>query len=312
MSEPTDPPPSPPPFTAGPDLPTAVLRRERGVATFWPWLIPAVVLVVAAVLAVQSLGARGPRLSLSFRDGHGLKLNDPVVYRGVQVGRIRGIAIDRSAQRVSVEVELTRDAAFLKSQGCFWIVRPEVSISRISGIETLFGPRYIAAAVLPAGESSPVARDTPPPFLWTAADPLLEDGGLLVNVRAPRAGSVAVGSPVSFRETPVGTVVAVTLAPDGRSVVMTAAIRGEFAHLVRSNSVFWNVSGIGLDLGLVGGLKLKAESLQTIFAGGLAFATPDKPGEPVGAGAEFAIAEFDSEYLRWSPVLRPAVTGTGK
>lgn len=285
--------------------PAALLRPVRRGPSVWPWLIPLLALVVAVVLAAQSLWTRGPQLALSFRDGHGLKPNDPVVYRGVQVGRIRDIAINHSEHRVDIRVELTRDAAFLKSQACFWIVRPEVSISRISGIETLFGPRYIAAAIPPAGQRSELARDTPPPFIWTSTEPGLGDG-LIVHVRAARAGSVAVGSPVSFRETPVGSVVSVTLAQDGRTVLMSASIRGEFSHLVRTNSVFWNVSGIGLDLGLVGGLKLKAESLQTIFAGGLAFATPDKPGEPVPAEAEFSLSEFDSEFLRWSPALEPA------
>jgi len=224
----------------------------------------------------------------------------------VQVGRVTEVGIDLATNRVRIGAALNPEVAALAFSGCFWIVHPQVSVSRISGLETLLGPRYLAAAIIPPGSSSPQAREEPPPLGggWSA-DAAGVPGGLVVNIRAPRAGSISPGSPVNFRETPVGSVLAIALAPDGRSVVISAAIRPEHAHLVRATSKFWNVSGIGLDLGLIGGLKLKAESLQTIFAGGLAFATPDKPaaGEAITDGHEFELVPFDEDFLKWSPDL---------
>jgi paraquat-inducible protein B len=288
-----------------PSTPTALLlpARPRGRARALPWLIPLAALLVALLLIAQSLAARGPRLTLAFADGHGLKPNDPVVFRGVQVGRIRDVGIRASDQHVRVDIELARDVTFLRR---FWIVRPELSLSRVAGLETLVGPRYIAADTGGGGgdpstsPTSPLALESPPPDTITDGLPLL--------IRAARAGSLAPGSPVSYRELPVGSVTSVTLASDARSVEIAIRIAPEHAHLVRTNSVFWNVSGIGLDLGLVGGLKLKAESLQTVLAGGLAFATPDKPdpAEPAAApNTEFPLSDYDASYLKWTPVLSP-------
>lgn len=294
-------PPDPTPPSA---LPTAIIgpaRNRAGLPAALAWLIPLLALVVASLLVAQSLSSRGPRLTLTFADGYGLRPNDPVVYHGVQVGRVRAVGIAADTQRVRVEIELARDVTFLRR---YWIVRPELSLSRVAGLETIVGPRYIAADTGPrAGAASatpqtPLTLDAPPGD--TAGD------GLYLLVRSTRAASVTPGSPVSYRELPVGAVTAVSLAPDGRTVEISVRINPEHARLVRDNSVFWNVSGIGLDLGIVGGLKLKAESLQTILAGGLAFATPDAAGAPVASGAEFTLGEYDPGCLKWSPDLGAA------
>lgn len=292
---PPDPPPTP--------TPTALIRPARtraGLPAALAWLIPLAALLVASLLVAQSLASRGPRLTLTFADGHGLRTNDPVVFRGVQVGRIRAVGIAADTQRVRVDIELARDVTFLRR---YWIVRPELSLSRVAGLETIVGPRYIAADTGPRGGAPtgtlerPVTLESPP------GDS--SDDGLSLLIRATRVASITPGSPVTYRELAVGTVTAVTLAPDARTVEIAVRINPEHAHLVRANSVFWNVSGIGLDLGLVGGIKLKAESLQTVLAGGLAFATPDTPAEPVTSGTEFTLSDYDAGYLKWSPDLRP-------
>lgn len=288
-----------------PAIPTALVRpRAQSLLALLPWLIPLAVLILTVVLVIQAAAAQRHRLALDFLDGHGIRPNDPIVFRGVQVGQVHDVALSDDGDKVRIDLQLNPDADFLRTQGCFWIVHPEVSLSRISGLETLFGPRYIAAAAIPPGSSSPVARETPPPLTWMAN---VEAGpnALIINIRAPRASSIAAGSPVTYREVPVGSVIGVALEADARTVLITAAIRAEHTRLVRDNSVFWNISGIGIDLGLVGGLKLKAESLQTVLAGGLAFATPDTPGEPAGPGRIFALSEFDDRFLKWSPALPP-------
>ncbi len=283
--------------------PAAIIRPARaraGLPTALAWLIPLAALVVASLLVAQSLSSRGPRLTLTFANGHGLRPDDPVVYRGVQVGRVREVGIAADTQSVRVNIELARDVTFLRR---YWIVRPELSLSRVAGLETIVGPRYIAADTGPRDGAASATPENPltldsPPIAGDAAD-----DGLDLLIRATRVASITPGSPVTYRELAVGSVTAVTLAADARTVEIAVRINPEHARLVRANSVFWNVSGIGLDLGLVGGIKLKAESLQTILAGGLAFATPDDAGEPVTSGTEFTLNDYDTNYLKWSPDL---------
>lgn len=294
------------PAPSHPPLPSAIVEpraARRGlIPRTLPWLIPAIAAIIAIVLALQALAARGPRIDLVFANGHGIRPNDPIVHRGIQVGRVQSVSLD-PAGKVRIRAELSPEAATLTWGGQFWIVRPEVSLSRVSGLDTIIGPRYIAAEH--GGDNSPgfTTFESAP-----AANPTSLPGLNLI-LQATRGGSLSIGAPVSYRELPVGSVTNLLFAPDARTVNIHINIKPEYAHFVRTNTRFWNTSGIGLDVGLIGGLKLKAESLQTIFAGGLAFATPDKPAElapPAEHGRVFPVEDFDESWLKWTPDLTPA------
>jgi paraquat-inducible protein B len=47
--------------------------------------------------------------------------------------------------------------------------------------------------------------------------------------------------------------------------------------LVRNGSKFWNVSGVDVKVGLFRGAEINVESLRSLVAGGIAFATPNDP-----------------------------------
>jgi hypothetical protein len=56
--------------------------------------------------------------------------------------------------------------------------------------------------------------------------------------------------------------------------------------------------------GLFTGVQLRLDSLRSLLAGGISFATPEKMGEAAGDGAEFALFdEPKKEWLEWSPKI---------
>jgi len=63
------------------------------------------------------------------------------------------------------------------------------------------------------------------------------------------------------------------LSEDDSTVEVQLYIQPEYAHLVRKHTRFWNASGVTVDAGLTG-VKFRTESLASIVAGGIAFATP--------------------------------------
>jgi hypothetical protein len=80
-------------------------------------------------------------------------------------------------------------------------------------------------------------------------------------------------------------------------------IQRRYATLVRSNSVFWNASGISATLDLKG-LEVHTGSIASILAGGVAFATPDSPGHEVKPGSVFRMHdEVKDAWLEWSPLI---------
>jgi paraquat-inducible protein B len=86
-------------------------------------------------------------------------------------------------------------------------------------------------------------------------------------------------------------------------------INERYVNLVRSGSKFWNVSGAEVSAGLFRGVEIKVESLRSLVAGGIAFATPNDPqAKPVKNGTEFLLyGQPQKQWLEWAPKIPIAV-----
>lgn len=279
------------------------LAPNRRVFTL-AWLAPVGALILAGALIYQAMLQRGECILVTFAHGNGISIDDPVNYRGMQVGSVTDVRLGSDLAGVEIEARLRPDAAGLAVEGTqFWIVRPEVSLRGISGLDTLLGPRYLEASPGPTGgprRTTFQGLDAPPEAAIHMPDGSLEIAGL-----TPRRGSLKPGSPIYYRGVQVGQVLAIALGPNARRVQVRMAIEPRYAPLVRENSVFWHASGFGADFQVFGGLTLRASSLEAVIAGGLAFATPEKnPGEPAAPGAIFEIAiDPESDWLEWEPEI---------
>lgn len=284
------------------DLPSARVVKRRGWWS-WAWLAPALALIMVAALGYQAISQRGLPILLAFSNGRGIAAGDPVNCRGVQVGVVERVRLDASREGVVVHVRLYPDAESLASEGTrFWIVRPEVSLKGVTGLDALLGPRYIDVAPARPGQPRRTqfqGLESPPPIGE------LRPGTLELVLRATRRGSVTVGSPVTYRDIRVGQVLDLHLSPEATRVEIAVGIDPRYVPLVRDNSRFWNASGVGVDFGLFGGLTFRADSLESILTGGIAFATPDKKmGAVVANGHSFDLAtDADPDWLGWEPAI---------
>jgi hypothetical protein len=133
-----------------------------------------------------------------------------------------------------------------------------------------------------------------------------------VVLSAGQLGSVAVGDPVYYREVPVGEVTATGLEDGATSALVHAVIRPRYAPLVQEGSLFWNASGLRFDWSLLKGASLDLESLRSLLAGGVAFATPEVQGAQAADGSRFALHDKpDPTWLAWQPAIHlgPADSG---
>lgn len=285
---------------ADPEIPVAVVRPRR---VSLVWLVPvAAVALVVVLVATQALRGRGTPVVLRFHDAAGLGPGSEIVHRGLTVGVVRSLRLTEDMTGVLVTAELAPHAEALATEGTeFWIVRPEVSLQRVTGLDTLLGPRYIA--VRPGPPDAPRRTrfdglDDAPPLAPPA------DGSLRVTLRAARAGSLAPGAPVLYREVRVGTVRSVRLAPDATGVLIAADVDPAYTSLVRDNTRFWRSGGVGVDFGLFTGLTVRADSLTSAITSAVSLATPKRPGQPPSPDAVFDLADVpESEWLGWSPPI---------
>ena len=88
-------------------------------------------------------------------------------------------------------------------------------------------------------------------------------------------------------------------------VLVRIRIFTPYVNLVRTNTRFWNAGGVSLKLNLLGA-QVKTTSLESVFTGGVALATPDgKDFAPAATdGTRFKLyADADKEWLKWRPEI---------
>ena len=292
--------------TASPEFPEAKQRPAHRLG--WLWLMPVVALCVVVWLVTQSLGQRGMPVTVSFKDGHGLKAGDAVRYRGIPVGQVEKLKLSADLSGIEVTLRLQAGAADVARGGArFWIVRPRLDLDGAQGLETVIGANYIG---LIPGSGDPIRE-----FQGLEQPPLMalaESGGLEILLTTPGQGNLRAGAPVSYRQVVIGAILSVDLARDAGSVVARAYIKPRYASLIRRHSRFWRVSAAHISAGF-SGLSLDVESIRGLLLGGVTLATPPDAGAPVAQRARFRLYDEPRQsWLDWLPfVALDAAPATG-
>ncbi|MDN5402328.1 MAG: MlaD family protein, partial [Pseudomonas sp.] len=274
------------------DLPKAKTRPASNWSAIW--VLPLIALIIGGWLGWRAYSQQGIEIQVRFESGEGIQINKTeVVYKGMTVGKVKTLALDDegSNRGVIATIEMNKDVEqYLKTNTRFWLVKPSVSLAGITGLETLVSGNYIAAS---PGDGEPTRK-----FKALSEEPPLSDAkpGLHLTLKADRLGSLNRGSPVFYKQIQVGQVKSYLLSEDQSTVEIKVYIEPTYANLVRKHTRFWNASGISIDANL-SGLKVRSESLSSIVAGGIAFATPEnrKDSPPTDPSLPFRLYEdFDA------------------
>jgi paraquat-inducible protein B len=256
-------------------LPSAIAESKRRWAPQLIWIIPIIAILVGLNLAYQAKVNQGPLITIAFKSGDGLEAGKTVIqYKGVNIGLVKKVTLSNDNQVVIATAQLNKEAADFAREGTrFWIVRPRVSSSGVSGLSTLLSGPYIAAEI---GQAQNTRND----FVALEVPPILTEGipGRTFILKAPTLGSHDVGTQVYYRRLMVGEVVAYNLDKNGKDISINVFIHAPYDQYVTPNTRFWNASGIDLSVG-PNGLQLQTESLVAIVAGGIAFESPQSQND---------------------------------
>lgn len=241
----------------------------------------------------------GLLLSLRLDSAEGLSEGAPLRYRGLQVGRIERLELAEDLGGVVARVRVDEAAQRIARSGSrFWVAKVEVGMSGVSNLGNLVSGNYLEVMPGRVGEQRQLA------FRVDAQAPKAMQGGLPLVLSTERRHSLKAGAPVTYREVKVGEVTAVELGATADRVLVHLLIEPRYAALVHTGSRFWSSSGIGIEAGLFKGVQVRTESLETLLAGGVAFATPDEPrmGSKALPGQTFALFDApDESWLQWAP-----------
>jgi paraquat-inducible protein B len=282
---------------AGDHLPKARTKRRAWDFPFI-WVVPILSALVAGYLVYHHVREFGSTITIRFRTASGLEPGQTTMrYRGADIGQVAAVTLSQDQQYATVNVRLRRSASSVAREGSvFWIVRPEVGLGNLTGLETIVTGPYI--------EVLPGKGRTTTEFTGVESSPLdLDPHGLTVVLLSNDAGSLRAGVPIYYRGIEVGAVRETRLETNATAVEIVGVIRQRYAGLVRAGSKFWNVTGLDLRLGLFHGAEMNVESLKSLLIGGIAFATPDVAGsKPVEHGMYFRLyTQPEKEWQTWAP-----------
>ncbi|MDO4776496.1 MAG: MlaD family protein [Cardiobacteriaceae bacterium] len=275
------------------DLPTPELNErshKNGYGLLW--LLPLLALAIGLYLAYQRLNDTGERIQLTFRTAEGLQAGKTKVrYKEVDVGTVTDVHLADDLTHIIVTAQMVRSAnPLLREDSVFWVVKPEISATGVSGLGTLISGSYIAVAP----GSSPEHRTK---FTGAEETPFIppSEKGLRIRLITDSAAGVHQGTSIYYRGIKVGSVDQVWYNDHDDRIELSTYIIAPYHQLINSNTKFWNVSGFNFSLG-ASGAELQMQSLESLLLGGITFSTPTSLNpniRPVEDNAVFTL--YDSE-----------------
>lgn len=296
------------------DIAQATVLRKKRIRISVVWIIPILAAVVAIGIAAQRFISQGPTITIAFKAGAGIEAGKTFIkYKEVKIGQVVAVELSEDFDKVLVRAKIAKHASRLMVEDAkFWIVEPRVTLSGVSGLETLLSGNYIG---FEAGKSDEDARS----FLGLDSPlAVMHEKGHKYVLKARSLGSIGVDSPVYYRQVNVGRVTAYNLASDGKSVEITVFVQSPYDQYVTDTTSFWNVSGFNVSIS-AGGMEVHTESLAALIGGGVAFDVPEfqSTGSPVAANTAFtlyrnrslAMKQPDPEERRYALYLNESVRG---
>ena len=268
------------------------------------WVVPILALLIGGWMIYRNLSSRGPVAQIVFDTADGLAAGKTEVKcRSVRVGFVKEVKLASDLKSVLINVELDPDYESLLRRGTrFWVVRPRVSTTDVSGLGTLLKGEYVEL------DPGPQNGDRSSNFVGLEKPPATNRDvpGRRLVLTAEQAGSLVAGSPIYYRGFEVGRIESRILDVEYQRVTYDAFIRQEYSSLVKENTRFWNTSGIDISAGS-DGFKLRTPSFQAMFSGGATFDVPEgiAPGDSVADGKIFTL--FEDEDAATGSTFNPTL-----
>jgi paraquat-inducible protein B len=263
----------------------ALIKPVRTVSKIW--LVPIVALLIGVWMVYYQWSNQGPVITIEFKTATGLEAGKTKIKtRDVDIGLVNKIELTDDLSRVLVTVRMDKDVApILHSDNQFWIVSPNVSLNGISGLGTILSGPYINMA-------PGVEKQKSEMFVALEAPPVTPKGtpGLHVTLNSESEFAYKKGDPVVYKGIKVGEFEDIFFNFEERVVYYNTFIEAPYHTLITTNTKFWDISGVQMELG-ASGIKISTGSLETLLTNGVTFGIPEgmSKGEEINERSFFDI-----------------------
>lgn len=265
---------------------TAQVKPIKSISAIW--LVPIIAIIIGAWMVYYNWKNQGPIITVEFKTAAGIESgNTKIKSLDVDIGQVTHIEIKPDLDGVIVTARLSSPSSLnlLKEDTLFWVVSPKVSRAGISGLHTLLSGPYIE--LYPGTGSEETLH-----FSGLENPPLTSSGttGLSLTLNSEQDFSFTAGDPVIYKGFNVGTIEDIYFNSSENMMYYNAFIEAPYHNLISTNTRFWKLNGIELEL-TADGLKLQTGTLETFIRGGVTFDLPKGTpiGDPIDKRAYFEI-----------------------
>jgi len=207
------------------------------------WIVPFIALIIGGWLVYEHYSKLGPEIKIEFKNSYGLTPEQSVVkFRDVPVGKVTRIDINKDKEGVTVYARLHKDVEpFLNETTKFWIVKPNVGYSGVSGLDTLLSGSYID---MYAKKGKKYENE----FIGDEHEFVDLGNDLYYTLEANFAVTYKKGTPVYYKGQQVGEVFKIDLDSNNNKVVLVLKIYKKYGFLINETTVFWNQSLFNLKM----------------------------------------------------------------
>jgi paraquat-inducible protein B len=259
------------------------------------WFVPIVALLIGGWMVYYHLSNQGPLVTIYFESAEGMEAGKTKIKsRNVNIGNVETISLNEKGDGVTVTARMGKNThKLLVEDSNFWIVTPKVSLSGISGLETLISGVYIE--IYPG--LSDKRQDK---FTALNSPPITPKGtpGLHIKLTSHDDFAYSKGDPIIYKGLTVGQIEDVYFNIEERVAYYNVFIKSPYHELVTVNSRFWDISGLTIDLN-ANGVTVKTGNVETMLTNGVTFGIPEGMplGDVVTESEQFSIYE---DYQRAS------------
>jgi paraquat-inducible protein B len=234
------------------------------------WLVPIIAALIGGWMLYFHISNQGPQIQISFETGDGIEAGKTKIkIKNVEVGTVESLALSASDDGVIVTARIQNNSVhLLNSDTQFWVVRPKIGKGGVSGLSTLLSGAYIELAP----GSSDQEKDE---FVGLENEPVTPAGtpGLHITLIGGSYKALDVGDSILFHGIEVGRIEYVHFNTQERVVYYNAFIDSPYDSLITTNTKFWEVSGVEVELS-ADGIRVQSGTLETMIAGGVTFDVP--------------------------------------
>ncbi|VAW68950.1 Paraquat-inducible protein B [hydrothermal vent metagenome] len=284
------------------EIPEAEVKNSR-FSFSAVWVIPLIAAIIGGWLVFKSAMEENTFVEVAFKSASGLEAGKTTVkLRNVKVGDVKDVRFSKDLSKVIVVIEFTGiPKERITETTRFWVIRPRIGISGVSGLDTLLSGAYIEIDPGEGGKLSSSFTGYEEPQNYQLGNP-----GTTFVLSANKLGSLSRGSSIFLKGIEVGKVTRYALVEDHSQVEIEVFIRSPHDQYVKENTRFWNTSGFEIELGAKG-LKLDTESLAAIISGGVSFSNEYSRDESPVAAENTLFRLYEAEHPDIEEVLTVGV-----